>query len=240
MYSRVNRWVAEDKVDRRVINNVVADLEVNVLGRRWEKGSHLGVGLDVGDLIGGADTGRDEDASSTVSTGGKNDATLRGQGVEALTSADTGDLGTVADNVGDIGTGDHLEVRTLLGGLEVGHDGTATKAVEEAEGGLAESMVLEVRVVVDGDVRVAVLGKEAADNTEDLVEVTLAVGRWGVRAREASLDLVGIRAVVGPRRRPAVLRTEVRVGRVPVETTVDGRATTNKAAGESADIYMKL
>jgi hypothetical protein len=97
-------------------------------------------------------------------------------------------------------------------------------------------VVLEARVRVDGDVGVAGVLEEAADDGEGLVEVPLVVRRRPVRARDPCGDHVRVRLHAGPRARPAVGSREVGRCRVPEEHAVDGRATADEATGKVADV----
>jgi hypothetical protein len=110
MNSRINGGLAEDKVDRRVVRDVVADGEVDPLGRGREVRTLLGVRLRDVQLVGGADTGLEQNARRAEGTGGQDDAAVRVERVVTGVRAHAGGLGAVAGDSLDSRVRDELEV----------------------------------------------------------------------------------------------------------------------------------
>lgn len=97
-------------------------------------------------------------------------------------------------------------------------------------------MILPIRVAVDGDVGITLALEQFGDNVVDFHTVAFAIGRGSIGTRDTSGHLTGVRRVVSPRRRIAVGGGEVRVGRVPVKSTVDSGTSTKQAPGEGVNV----
>ena len=211
-------------VDRRVVGHALPDGEVDpvLLGREVLRRSR--VVLHLLDHVRGADTTREQDARGTERATGKNDTALRVQRDDAIgakrrvVGADAGDRRAVAHDLGDHHVVLVHKVLALKRGLEVRLDRTPPLPVLEVERAVAVRVVLEVRVVVEGDLGEAGGVEELHDDVRGLGEVPLAVGRRVVRAGQAGLELVGVLSVADPAAWPAIGRREVAVGRYPVES----------------------
>ena len=82
-------------------------------------------------------------------------------------------------------------------------------------------MVFVIRIVVDGDLVVALRLEEAFGNIKGLHEIALTVGRGSVGTGQAGLHFASVWGMVPPGRRPAIPSRKVAVGGVPVQTVVD-------------------
>ena len=227
-------------VDRRVVRSVEADWQVDELVLRRETGGSIGVALNKRDHVRRANAALEEDAGCAERATGKDDATIFGERDEAvrpksrIVGLDTSDLGTVADDVAHKDVCPESEVRAREGGLEIGRHGACALAILElykvdqhdpreegntyVEGTEAESMVFEIGVVIDRDLRVALALQQLRDNSLRLLEVPLAVGRGVVGAGKSCYKSVRERLVVRPGTRPASGSREVSRVRKPVET----------------------
>ena len=211
-------------VDRRVVGHALPDGEVDPVLLRGEIFRRSRVVLHLLDHVRGANTAREQDARGTERTAGENHTALGVQwdntvgAKRRVVRADTGDRRAVAHDLGDHHVVLVHEVLALKRGLEVRLDRTPPLPVLEVERAVSVRVVLEVRVVVEGDLGEAGGVEELHDDVRGLGEVPLAVGRRVVGAGQAGLELVGVLSVPNPAAWPAIGRREVAVGRYPVES----------------------
>lgn len=82
---------------------------------------------------------------------------------------------------------------------------------------VSEDVVLEVGVIVDCGLIVALIGQELPHERSGLFKISLTIGGRVVCAWKSCNEFVGVRVMVGPRTWPACSGGEIIRVRVPVE-----------------------
>lgn len=236
--------MADDGVGVEVVIQVVANGEVDPRGVVDEVRAVEDRVLDDLELVGGTNTGAEEDLGTAESTGRENDTagdvldlddTLVATISEGL-DLNGGNVAVGADHTLDDGVEPEVEVGAGLGGAKVGSQGAATLTTGEHVRGVGEGAVLAVRGVVSRDLLPASSPETASKDIETLLEVTLTILGRRVSAGNAGKDPAdGASNVLGlPAGREEVVPVE-RV-RLEPETSVDSSATTEDATGHLVGI----
>lgn len=241
---RADVVVADDGVGVEVVIQVVANGEVDPRGVVDEVRAVEDRVLDDLELVGGTNTGAEEDLGTAESTGRENDTagdildlddTLVATISEGL-DLNGGNVAVGADHTLDDGVEPEVEVGAGLGGAKVGSQGAATLTTGEHVRGVGEGAVLAVRGVVSRDLLPASSPETASKDIETLLEVTLTIlgrrvsaGNAGENPADGASNVLGL-----PAGREEVVPVE-RV-RLEPETSVDSSATTEDATGHLVGI----
>lgn len=225
-----------------VVHQVLADRQVDPLRLVGESDRHAAA-LDGLDLGRGADARVDEHAGAGEGTTGQDDLAV-GVEVDELAVAagqldlDTGGGGVAADDADELGVQGQLEVGLGLGQGEVVTDGTATETILDQPGRVGVDGILVVGRVQGVGLGESIVAEEAGHDGEGLLVVAGAVGEDVTGG--ALVEGLGRGRDVGPLPARGPLVVKVVLGRLDEHHGVDHGATTQQAAGHTADIRAVL
>jgi len=112
-------WVTLTHVDGRIVRNIGAHREIDILRRRWQVLAKGCIPFHDLDHIRGTDPTLDQDLRRSIGTGRENDSSVRRQRNNAIrpqasvVRADPGDFGTIANDA--VNRSPHLQLEITPG-----------------------------------------------------------------------------------------------------------------------------